>query len=69
MDFWDPHIQSEVDCIVEGEERWQSIGFTNGMILLVAHTVREEVGEEVIRIISARRALANERKRYEEEQG
>ena len=35
-------------------------------VLLVAHTVREENANEVIRIISARRATREERNRYEQ---
>jgi hypothetical protein len=35
-------------------------------LLLVAHTVREEGGGEVIRIVSARRANKEERNRYAE---
>jgi len=68
--FQDPHIQSELDRVVEGEERWRSIGYLKGvLIVLVAHTVWEdEDGEEVIRILSARKATAHERRRYEEAQ-
>jgi uncharacterized DUF497 family protein len=35
-------------------------------VLLVAHVDDEEDGEEVIRIISARKATAHERRIYEE---
>ena len=49
------------------EERWQAIGVMEKIVLLVvAHTYREENPEEVIRIISARRALPKERKLYEQ---
>jgi hypothetical protein len=34
------------------------------VVLLVAHTCKEEDGEEVIRIISARKATPRERKIY-----
>ncbi|OOH91448.1 hypothetical protein BMT54_02070 [Pasteurellaceae bacterium 15-036681] len=37
----------------------------NCLLLLVAHTVRDEHNQEVIRIISARKATAQERKNYE----
>jgi hypothetical protein len=52
---------------VEGEQRWKTIGWAAGVpvILSVAHTVADG-GEEVIRIISARKATANERRGYEE---
>jgi uncharacterized DUF497 family protein len=49
-----------------GEERWQTIGMVNGVLLiLVAHTVIDEK-EEVLRIISARRVTRQERIEYEE---
>lgn len=50
-----------------GEPRWQAIGLAGGIaVLLVAHTVQEESGDEVIRLISARRATREERNRYEQ---
>jgi uncharacterized DUF497 family protein len=43
------------------------IGLAGGItVLIVAHTVAEEDGEEVIRIISARKATRRERRRYDE---
>ena len=52
--------------MVEGEERWQTIGMVNGVLLiLVAYTVVDEK-EEVLRIISARRVTRQERIEYEE---
>lgn len=63
--FDDPDAISEQDRIKDGEERWQTIGFIQGCyIVLVAHTVREKDGEEIIRIISAREATKGEKKRY-----
>jgi uncharacterized DUF497 family protein len=38
-------------------------------MLVVAHTVREQDGIEVIRIIWARRATRRDKRRYEEENG
>jgi uncharacterized DUF497 family protein len=67
--FDDPYALFEQDRADEetGELRWQAIGLVEGMILLlVAHTVREEGQAEVIRLISARRADRKERKRYEQ---
>lgn len=57
------------DRIEKGERRWQTLGLVDGyLLLLVAHTVRDDVdGTEVIRIISARRAEPKERKHYEQE--
>jgi uncharacterized protein len=64
--FDDPMHVTEQDRDVDGEERWQTIGIAEGMLLLlVAHTVEDE-GEEVVRIISAREATTPERRRYEE---
>ncbi|HKW89861.1 MAG TPA: BrnT family toxin [Candidatus Acidoferrales bacterium] len=65
--FDDPHAISRLERIEDGEERWQTLGLAGGIvILLVVHTYREEGGEEVIRIISARKATPSERKFYEE---
>ena len=65
--FEDPHALSIQDRVVEGEERWQTLGRVGDItLLLVAHTVHEENGEEVIRIISARTATAHERRAYEQ---
>ena len=48
------------------EERWITIGATRGRAVVVAaHLSFTREGEEVIRIISARNATANERKQYE----
>ena len=50
------------------ERRWQTLGLVEGwLLLLVAHTVWDEDGTEVIRIISARRAEPKERRRYEQD--
>ncbi|MDZ7736186.1 MAG: BrnT family toxin [Gammaproteobacteria bacterium] len=65
--FDDPNHLSLQDRHVGNEERWQTMGLIDGLIvLLVAHTYYEEDGEEVIRIISARKATAHERKSYEQ---
>ena len=48
------------------EERWISIGQSkNDKIIVVAHLFYNEKGEEIIRIISARKATQKERKAYE----
>lgn len=50
----------------EGEERWHAIGLVRGVtVLTVIHTYRDRHGDEVIRIIGARKATGAERKRYE----
>ena len=60
--FDDPLMQSRVDEDV----RWQTIGYSEGSIVLlfVAHTYHE-ADEIVVRIISARRANKHEREYYE----
>jgi uncharacterized DUF497 family protein len=66
--FADPFALVEQDRIEGGEQRWQTLGMIEDsvLLLLVAHTVREEGDTEVIRIISARRAEPKERRRYEQ---
>ncbi len=65
--FSDPMHNSEQDRVVDGEMRWQTIGYANDvMLLLVVHTWIDDIGSEVVRIISARRAERHERKRYEQ---
>ena len=65
--FFDPLHLTVQDRVEGGEYRWQTTGQVGGAtVLLVAHTVTEEGYEpvETIRIISARRATPQERKRY-----
>jgi uncharacterized DUF497 family protein len=63
--FDDPFSMSVQDRIVGGEERWRTLGLMGGsVVLLVAHTYVDEADEEIIRIISARKATARERKIY-----
>jgi uncharacterized DUF497 family protein len=51
----------------EAEDRWQTPGMAGGvLVMFVAHTYRESDGEEVVRIISARKATPRERSMYEE---
>jgi len=64
--FLDPFSITRQDQIVSGEERWQTIGRVNGLLLvLVAYTVIDQE-KDVIRIISARRVTRQERIEYEE---
>ncbi|MGA2569905.1 MAG: BrnT family toxin [Terracidiphilus sp.] len=57
-----------------GEQRWHALGAVSveagtALILLVAHVYREgRDGEEIIRIISARRAGKNDVRRYQEQE-
>jgi uncharacterized DUF497 family protein len=65
--FSDPLMIAFPERIVEGEQRWHSIGSAGGIVIVtVAHTVALTDSGEVIRIISARKATPSERKRYEE---
>jgi uncharacterized DUF497 family protein len=63
--FDDPEAASYVERMVDGQERWHTIGLAGGIVLLlVVHTVEEDDGEEKIRIISARKAGPRERDVY-----
>ena len=64
--FYDPGAISYPDRFVDGDERWHLVGIVGSMtLLLVVHTIREEHGEEEIRIISARKANRRERALYD----
>ncbi len=63
--FSDPHAISVQDRLVQGEERWQTLGLVEDVVvLLVAHSIECESDEEIIRIISARKATPREREIY-----
>jgi len=65
--FSDPLAFSHQDRIEGGEQRWQTLGMADGvLLLLVAHTVLNLDDGEVIRIISARMATRKERHDYEQ---
>lgn len=66
--FEDPFQINVMDRIENGEERWQTLGMIGNVVLvLVAHTSAEQEGEEVVRIISARKATRRERQKYEKD--
>ena len=71
--FADPLARSHQDRFDGGEHRWQTIGMVDGaLLLLVAHTVRDDESDEsepseVIRIISARAATRKEKRDYEKD--
>lgn len=65
--FDDPHLISTLDeRFSYREERWYNLGSAAGIVILfVAHTLeKNENEEEIIRIISARKANKSERQRY-----
>jgi uncharacterized DUF497 family protein len=64
--FGDPNVIVYPERNVEGEERWQAIGIAEGIVILtVSHTSRGDGGNEVVRIISARKASRTERSEYD----
>lgn len=64
--FFDPLLRVKDAGIIEGESREAVIGFTiDWRLLYVVYTMREE--DEIVRIISARKATEEERKHYENE--
>ena len=63
--FSDEHALIELERYVDGEARWQATGMIDGaIIVVVAHTVIEDGFDELVRLISARRAERHERRRY-----
>lgn len=65
--FDDPRFVSFVERVVQGEQRWHAIGSIEGiLVIVVVHTYREQDQDEIVRIISARRATPHERKLYGE---
>ena len=66
--FEDPLHIAKLDCRFSYfEERWITIGSTkNDKILVVANIFFDDNGEEIIRIISARKATQKEKDFYEQ---
>jgi uncharacterized DUF497 family protein len=65
--FDDAHCLTFVERIESGEERWHAIGAVMGTVILtVVHTYRMAGPDQVLRIISARRATPHERRLYVE---
>jgi uncharacterized protein len=65
--FDDPLSVSRVDPHPDGD-RWQTVGLVRTVFLFVVHTWPEAdpaTGEEIGRIISARKATSHERRAYE----
>jgi uncharacterized DUF497 family protein len=73
--FEDERCLVRLDRIDEtGEQRWHAVGTVRiepgaPVVLVVVHVYREEInGEEITRIISARRAEKNDIQRYQEQE-
>ncbi len=62
--FDDPQALSIRDRVVEGEERCQTLGMVSDVVVIVAHSYRDHPDGELIRLISARKATARERRVY-----
>ena len=63
--FADPFAVTR-DDYTDSEHRKQIMGHVGGMLLiLVVYTMRDRQGEDVFRIISARKATTAERRQYE----
>lgn len=65
-------VWTDIDHIIvfdryeNGEERWHAIGLVRGVLIItVVHTFPNTEDDELVRIISARKATTAERKRYE----
>lgn len=56
---------------LDGEQRWHAIGVVEKAVLLIVRVYPEEneIGEEIIRIISARQANQRERRIYIQQAG
>jgi uncharacterized DUF497 family protein len=65
--FSDPFRLTLADRTMQNEERFWTIGRLESLVIVVVvHTTRDESGDEVVRIISARKATPRERGAYEE---
>ncbi len=63
--FFDENCITQTDFIKDGEQRWKTLGLVNGVVLLfVGHLLYNDDEKEVVRIITARKATAHERKEY-----
>ena len=54
----------------QGEDRWQVVGrIDDGIYVVITHERQLENGEDITRIISARKATGDERKHYYKNRG
>lgn len=64
--FLDPNRIETFDAReAYGEDRWKTVGLVEPVLLAVVYTVRGKDGD-IVRLISARKADANERAQYHE---
>ncbi len=64
--FLDPNrVESYDGREAYGEDRWKTIGVVAPNLLCVVYTLRQS-GDELVRLISARKAASHERARYRE---
>jgi uncharacterized DUF497 family protein len=62
----DPFRETHEDSIVEGEQRWRTVGMANDeVIVLVIHLEEDDGADIFARIISARKAQPQERRDYD----
>jgi uncharacterized protein len=65
--FNDLYRVTEEDSVVDGEQRWRTIGTALGIVILLVAHLEEDFGEDIfVRMISARVATAGERRDYEQ---
>jgi len=66
--FADPFALTKFDSNhSDDEDRWILLGKSlNEVILVVIHTFRDDNGNEMVRIISSRKATGRERKTYQQ---
>jgi uncharacterized protein len=62
--FDDPLAATRFEMNDDGEDRWQTIGMIGNVSIILSHTMAEDGRPG--RIISARHATRQERKKYEE---
>lgn len=68
-EVWNDPLYLVLPDRVEGsEQRWHAIGMIGAVVVLVVvHSHPQPDDEDRVRIISARKATAHERRRYEQE--
>jgi uncharacterized DUF497 family protein len=65
--FLDQYRITEEDSVVDGEQRWRTIGTALGVtVVIVIHLEENFRGDTFVRIISARKATPAERIDYEQ---